>query len=124
MERQSKGSRCSEVYCNGGQGPPRAVAPLKKKKGNIPTSVFLQPVNATSMSVRLSRIRNGALQYKISQVLDTVHILNYKCQHRNIQHVKGYHWTVVDSFGSRGNLAASASVLVCKMTAILYISNI
>ena len=32
MERQSKGSRGLEAYCNGGQGPPRAVAPLKKKK--------------------------------------------------------------------------------------------
>jgi len=31
MERQSKGSRGLEAYCNGGQGPPRAVAPLKKK---------------------------------------------------------------------------------------------
>ena len=28
MERQSKGSRCLEVYCKGGQGPPRAVVPL------------------------------------------------------------------------------------------------
>jgi hypothetical protein len=25
-------SRGLETYCNGGQGPPRAVAPLKKKK--------------------------------------------------------------------------------------------
>jgi hypothetical protein len=32
MERQSKGSRDLEVYCKGGQGPPRAVAPPKKKK--------------------------------------------------------------------------------------------
>ena len=32
MERQSKGSRGQEAYCKGGQGPPRAVAPLKKKK--------------------------------------------------------------------------------------------
>ena len=30
MERQSKGSRCLEAYCNGGQGPPLAVALLKK----------------------------------------------------------------------------------------------
>ena len=32
MERQSKGSRGLEAYCKGGQDPPRAVAPLKKKK--------------------------------------------------------------------------------------------
>ena len=32
MERQSKGSRGLEAYCKGGQGPPRAVAPLKKLK--------------------------------------------------------------------------------------------
>ena len=31
-ERQSKGSRDWEAYCKGGQGPPRAVAPPKKKK--------------------------------------------------------------------------------------------
>jgi len=31
MERQSKGSRDLEAYCKGGQGPPRTVAPLKKK---------------------------------------------------------------------------------------------
>ena len=36
MERQSKGLRGLEAYCNGGQGPPRAVAPLKKKIVNIP----------------------------------------------------------------------------------------
>ena len=30
MERQSKGSRGLEAYCKGGQGPPRAVEPLKK----------------------------------------------------------------------------------------------
>ena len=30
MERQSKGSRSLEAYCKGGQGLPRAVAPLKK----------------------------------------------------------------------------------------------
>ena len=35
MERQSKGSRGSEVYCKGSQGPPRAVAPLKKKCSSI-----------------------------------------------------------------------------------------
>jgi len=31
MERQRKGSRDLEAYCKGGQGPPRAVAPPKKK---------------------------------------------------------------------------------------------
>jgi hypothetical protein len=34
MERQGKGSRGLEAYCKGGQGPPRAVAPSKKKKKN------------------------------------------------------------------------------------------
>jgi hypothetical protein len=29
--RQGKGSRGLEAYCKGGQGPPRAVAPPKKK---------------------------------------------------------------------------------------------
>jgi hypothetical protein len=32
MERQSKESRNLEAHCKGGQGPPRAVAPSKKKK--------------------------------------------------------------------------------------------
>jgi len=32
MEKQSKGSRGLEAYCKGGQGPPQAVAPSKKKK--------------------------------------------------------------------------------------------
>ena len=32
MERQRKGSRGLEAYCKGDQGPPRAVAPLKKKE--------------------------------------------------------------------------------------------
>ena len=31
MEIQSKGSRGLEAYCKGGQGPPRAVTPSKKK---------------------------------------------------------------------------------------------
>jgi hypothetical protein len=31
MERQSKESRNLEAHCKGGQGPPRAVVPLKKK---------------------------------------------------------------------------------------------
>jgi hypothetical protein len=31
MERQSKGSRDLKAYPRGGQGPPRAVAPFKKK---------------------------------------------------------------------------------------------
>ena len=35
MERQSKGSRGLEAYCKGGQGPPRTVAPSKKKKKYI-----------------------------------------------------------------------------------------
>jgi hypothetical protein len=30
MERQSKGSGGLQAYCNGGQGPPRDVAPWKK----------------------------------------------------------------------------------------------
>jgi hypothetical protein len=32
MERQSKESRNLEAHCKGGQGPPRVVAPSKKKK--------------------------------------------------------------------------------------------
>jgi hypothetical protein len=32
LERQSKESRNLEAHCKGGQGPPRAVAPSKKKK--------------------------------------------------------------------------------------------
>jgi hypothetical protein len=32
MEGQSKGLRGLEVYCKGGQGPPQAVEPSKKKK--------------------------------------------------------------------------------------------
>jgi hypothetical protein len=32
MERQNKESRNLEAHCKGGQGPPRAVAPSKKKK--------------------------------------------------------------------------------------------
>jgi hypothetical protein len=31
MERQSKESRDLEAYRRGGQGPPRAVVPFKKK---------------------------------------------------------------------------------------------
>ena len=32
MERQSKGSRGLEAYCKGGQGPPRAVVPPKRRE--------------------------------------------------------------------------------------------
>ena len=32
MEGQSKGSRGLEAYCKGGQGPPLAVAPSKKRR--------------------------------------------------------------------------------------------
>ena len=63
------------------------------------------------MSVRLSPIRNAAQQYKLSKLLDTVHIVNHKRQLRIIQHVKCYHWTVVDFFGSSGKFEASVSVL-------------
>jgi hypothetical protein len=35
MERQSKESRNLEAHCKGGQGPPRAVAPSKKKKKHV-----------------------------------------------------------------------------------------
>jgi len=41
MERQSKGSRGLEAYCKGGQGPPRAVAPPKKKKKNYTCLIFI-----------------------------------------------------------------------------------
>jgi len=36
MERLSKGSRGLEAYCKGGQGPPWAVAPPKKKTKTVP----------------------------------------------------------------------------------------
>ena len=42
MERQSKGSTGLEAYCKGGQGPPRAVAPPKKKKIVIYYNTFLK----------------------------------------------------------------------------------
>jgi hypothetical protein len=42
MERQSKDSRNLEAHCKGGQDPPRAVAPSKKKKCRIKPSNFLQ----------------------------------------------------------------------------------
>ena len=34
-ERESKVSRGLEAYCKGGQGPPRPVAPSKKKKKSV-----------------------------------------------------------------------------------------
>ena len=40
MERQSKGSRDLEAYCKGGRGPPRAVAPPKKKGMNSKLSAI------------------------------------------------------------------------------------
>ena len=40
MERQSKASRGLEVYCEGGQGPPRTVAPPKKKEKNMVLFLF------------------------------------------------------------------------------------
>ena len=39
MERQRKESRGLEAYCKGGQGPPLAVAPPKKKKKFIIPSI-------------------------------------------------------------------------------------
>ena len=41
MERKSKGSRGLEAYCKGGQGPPWAVAPSKKKKDGTKASKWL-----------------------------------------------------------------------------------
>jgi len=40
MEGQSKGSRVLEVYCKGGEGPPRAVALSKKKKNHRKLLLF------------------------------------------------------------------------------------
>jgi len=37
------------------------------------------------MSLRLSPIRNAAQQYKLSKLLDTLHILIHKRQLRNVQ---------------------------------------
>ena len=50
MERQSKGSRGLEAYCKGGQGPPRAVAPPKKKKSQQDT-LFLNFILETALHV-------------------------------------------------------------------------
>jgi hypothetical protein len=41
MERQSKESRNLEAHCKGGQGPPRAVAPSKKKKKNLICDIYV-----------------------------------------------------------------------------------
>jgi hypothetical protein len=40
MERQRKGSRDLEAYRRGGQGPPRAVAPFKKKNFAEATNTY------------------------------------------------------------------------------------
>jgi hypothetical protein len=46
LERQSKGSRGLEAYCQGGQGPPRAVAPPKKKnKKNLKSNCWFYILN-------------------------------------------------------------------------------
>jgi hypothetical protein len=52
MERQSKGSRGLEAYCKGGQGPPRAVTPPKKKKkgGHCPLYREFRQLNLFSYS--------------------------------------------------------------------------
>jgi hypothetical protein len=41
IERQSKGLRSLEAYCKGGQGPPWAVAPLKKIHNNTHFVFFI-----------------------------------------------------------------------------------
>jgi hypothetical protein len=41
MERQSKESRNLEAHCKGGQCPPRAVAPSKKKMSEHPVYYFM-----------------------------------------------------------------------------------
>jgi hypothetical protein len=41
MERQSKETRNLEAHCKRGQGPPRAVAPSKKKK--ISSTLYMIP---------------------------------------------------------------------------------
>ena len=40
MERQTKGSRGMEAYCKGGHGPPRAVAPPKKKTNKLQAIIY------------------------------------------------------------------------------------
>jgi hypothetical protein len=50
MERQSKRSRDLEAYCKGGQNPPRAVVPPKKKKE------FLQNSRALCNYVKISPV--------------------------------------------------------------------
>jgi len=44
MERQSKESRGLEAYCKGGQGPPWAVVPLKKKNSTNYYSIFMSDI--------------------------------------------------------------------------------
>jgi len=39
MERQSKGLRGLETYCKD-QGPPRAVAPLKRRRRRMPSKYY------------------------------------------------------------------------------------
>ena len=52
MERQRKGSRGLEVHRKGGQGPPWAVAPSKKKKKNKKT----KELNLCSSGTLCSRV--------------------------------------------------------------------
>jgi hypothetical protein len=51
MERQSKESRNLEAHCKGGQSPPRAVAPSKKKKDQI----LLRVVQYAFSNVNMNR---------------------------------------------------------------------
>jgi len=49
MERQSKGLTGLEAYCKGGQGPPRAVAPPKKKKNVFSNTVTIHHQQAVTV---------------------------------------------------------------------------
>jgi len=54
MERQSKGLRGLEAYCKGGQGPPWAVAPLKKNTyNNNVTIIAVIKVNKNILTYKM-----------------------------------------------------------------------
>jgi hypothetical protein len=68
MERQSKGSRDLEAYRRGGQGPPRVVAPFKKKPGKNAMDISsYQPI---SLLPTISRVLEKFILKKINKDLN------------------------------------------------------
>ena len=57
MERQGKGLRGLEAYCKGGQGPPRAVAPPKKRRRS-----YGEPMNKLQHTIATYRLVTLALE--------------------------------------------------------------